>query len=265
MYSIVMYGFIGDPCMFVFGGSSCNKGAEEFITRTVAVGLLNVAVFFVSLTYINQSNPSKLKRLSNISTNCAMALLVSIIFIGPRNQGGQERSLLHFGDLILCIALVVVLFLPTYNTSEMAPSNPVSDGLGANPKTFLLFIGIISLLKVIAMSEFMSPTSILADIDSATKLSLHLWQWMVTIVLIIVYPIAFAVIYGDDKDQEVLVVAFVTMIMITLLSVSPISSLFKDGLMTKVFISAGFGCLLGVGAICFGRRSASNRNDYEAV
>ncbi len=263
MYSIVMYGFIGDPCMLVFGDSSCNNGAEAYLSRAVAVGLLYVGTFYASLIYINQSNPSKLRRLSNMCANCAMALLVSIIFIGSKRQGGLERSLLHFGDLILCLFLVAILLSPTCTTSEMASSNPPLDGFGMNPKSFLLFIGAIIILKVVVMSEFVNPLALMEETDSETALSHILWLWLIVIIIILLFPIVFAVVYGDRRDQEVITGATVAMIAVSWISFIPTVSIFKPEMVTAGIATTIF-CVLFAIATIFVSRS-SNQHEYDEV
>lgn len=57
------------------------------------------------------------------------------------------------------MTLNVILLSPTFPSSEMA--SPTTDyplsGLGVNPKTFLIFVGIITTIKMIVMSEINSP------------------------------------------------------------------------------------------------------------
>lgn len=269
--SFVMYGIVGDPCMLIFGESKkCNSGAETFLSRIVAVSLLYVGIFYASLTYTihtqSEGGIPKMKRLSNMTANCAMALLTSVIFIGPRSQGGVERSWLHLSDLIFCILLVAVLLSPTWDTTSSTMPSPNSPwvGLGTNPKTFLLFIGVILILKSIALSEFMNPLMLLVEIDSGSALSKLLWHWLVVIMLILFYPIVFAVVYGDERDQQVLVGATVVMIAISLISIIPIANMFKAGLMTAGLVGGGIVSLLGIAAIFLGRKS-DVRQEYESV
>ena len=266
IYSFVMSGIVADPCKFVFQESSCKEGAEALLSPMVAVAYLPIAVFSVSLAYINQSNTPKLKRLANLMSNGAMAMLVSIIFIPNSSEGGEERPFLHLGDLLICMTLNAILLCPTWTSSEMA--SPTTDsplsGLGVNPKTFLIFVGIITIIKVIVMSEVISPFYIVADVGSVTALSLDLWRWIIVAAVVCIYPIVFAVFYGDEKDQIVLTVASVAMSIVNLLTMLPFGDVFKAGILMKSLRTGVLECLFGVAAIIVGR-SGARGGDYEPV
>ena len=138
--SIAMYGPLIDPCLLVTGKSVCKKGAEEFLSRSVAVGLLCVSTFYFTLTHMNKDDAPKLKRLANMSMMCVMALLTSIIFIGPRSQGGYENSIVHLMALISGFILLAIMNTAIGDGSDMAaPCSPL-EGHGVNPKSFIFFL-----------------------------------------------------------------------------------------------------------------------------
>lgn len=259
LFGLSFSGIFFDPCIFITD-SACKEGAEVVTTRMASVGLLYVGAYFFILTYINYNKAPKLKRLSNMGLSCSVALLASIVFFGPRSQGGFERSSLYFFDLLIGMALIAIMG-SAIGSSEMAERKSPFTDLGLNPKTFILLLAIIIIFKFIALSEFVSPSTFLADSDSVTSLSHFFWQWMVLILLTIFFPINFALMYGDEKDQEAITWTTVLMMVLSILFVMPLWNDFKDGYVTMGFVSFAVFFILALVAIFTGKR----RGGYETV
>ncbi len=262
--SMFMYGFFGfvDPCLLITGKSICNLGAEAYTSRLMAIGLLYVGTFFLALTYINKNNTPKLKRLASMGMNCIIALIVSIIFIGSTSQGGYENSILHFLDLITGFILLGIMISAIADDSDLAAPNSPLTGFGINPKTFILFIGVLAFIKIFVLSEFVNLSLFLSDKASITHFSRIMWQWDIVILLMILFPLSFALIYGDEKDQETLTGVIIFIMIISEMSIFPMSNSLKEGLITMSLDSFGVVTLLALIAIYAGRK---RRNEYEQV
>lgn len=263
LFSIAMYGLVIDPCLLVTGKSVCNSGAESFTSRLLAIGLLYVGTLFFALTYINKDDAPKLKRLANMGMMCVSALLTSIIFFGPRSQGGFENSILHFLDLVTCFILLAIMISAIGDSSNMAGASSPLLGLGINPKSFIFFLAVTLFFKLIFLSEFANPSMFLADPGSVTAYSHVLWQLMIVIILMILFPILFALAYGDDKDQETITAVTIIMMVVSIISIIPMRNSLKGGMMTMSAISSGVVSLLALISIFVGR--SSTRNEYESV
>ena len=255
--SIAMYGPLTDPYHLVTGKSAYNKGAEEFLSRSVAVGLLCVSAFFFTLTHINRDNAPKLKRLANMSMMCVMALLTSLIFIGPRSQGGLGESILHFLTLISTFALLAIMQSAVGDSSDMvAPTCSPFEGHGANPKSYMFFLAMVVFFKLVDMSELLDPSMFLTDTKSVTAYSQLLWQFMIVIMLMILFPITFALAYGDHKDHEAVTGVTIIMMIISVMSYYPIKDQLVKGIMTMAPVSGIVIFFLGIMTICISRSSA---------
>lgn len=257
-----MYGFFIDPCLLITGKSICNVGAEAYTSRLMAIGLLYVGTFFLALTYINKNCSPKLKRLASMGMNCVIALIVSIIFIGPTSQGGYENSILHILDLITGFILLGIMISAIADDSDLAAPNSPLTGFGINPKTFILLIGVLAFIKLFVLSEFVNLSLFLSDQASITHFSRIMWQWDIVILLMILFPLSFALIYGDEKDQETLTGVTIFIMIISEMSIYPMSDSLKEGLITMSLISFGVVTLLALSAIYAGR---NRRNEYEPV
>jgi hypothetical protein len=262
--SLSMYGILFDPCQFITGQTICQPGAETLLSRLQAIGFLYVGTFFLVLTYINKTNTSKVRRLANMAMNCTVAILVMVIFFGSRSKGGFENSTLHFLDMITAFLLLLMMGLAINDNSEMIGSNSPLTGLRFNPKTFVFLIAVLTVIKLFAMSDFVDISIILHDPDSITALSHIMYQMMVVLILMILFPIAFALFYGDEKDQEAITGATVLMMLISILSIIPIADCMKDGMITQSYFSVGITSLLGISMIYVGRLN-QGRNEYNPV
>lgn len=264
LFALSMYGIFLDPCLLITGELPCKPGAEIYMSRMVSIGFLYVGVFFLVLTYVNKTNAPKLSRLANIGMYCSVALLVSVIFFGPRSQGGVENSILHFLDLIGCFLLIAIMASALVDNTNMANSNSPFTGLGMNPKTFTLLIAILIFINLIALSEFVDISTMLADPTSTTAFSHVMYQFLMVILLMILLPLIFALVYGDEKDHEIIMGALVVMVLVQTVSIIPIADTMKQGNMTSEYISVGVFCLFALFVIYFDRFH-TRRLEYEPV
>jgi len=262
--SFFMYGFFLDPCQLLTGKGECKSGAEMYSARAMAIAFLYIGVFFLSLTYLNKDSAPKLKRLANMATNCVVATLVGTVFTGSTSMGGVERSVFHMMDMIGMFLLLIIIMSAVMNDSEMAGYKSPLAGLGVNPKSFVLLVTIAVAVKLFALSDFVDLTSFLADPDSTSHLSRVLWAWMSVYCLEVLFPLAFALAFGDEKDQEAITIATVVVMLVSIVSIIPVAGSMKDGTMRSSYISAGVTLALAIVAVMGGRRSRSSQG-YETV
>ncbi len=237
----------------------CSPGAETVMARMVAIGFLYVGIFFSALTYNNRNSTAKLKRLANMGMNGAVALFVTIIFFG-----GIENPTLHFLDTIFGFVLIAIMLSAISDSSEMAErSNSPLEGHGLNPKTFIFVIAIIVVIKLFALSDYVKPSMFLHDPESISALSNIFWQTLSVVMITILFPLLFALVYGNEVDQEILTVSIVLMTFVSLLSFLPVSAQMKSGIMTQMYISGAIVAILAFTLIVAGR--SNRRNQYEQV
>mmetsp|Transcript_10186 Transcript_10186/g.12863 ORF Transcript_10186/g.12863 Transcript_10186/m.12863 type:complete len:283 (-) Transcript_10186:36-884(-) len=262
LFSLSMYGLLGfvDPCQLLTGQNKCEQGAETVMMRMGAIAYLYVGAFFSALAYNNRTDAPKLKRLANMGMNAAVALLMAIVFFG-----GIEGATLHFLDTIMGFALLVVMISAIRDSSEMADasSSPV-EGLGLNPKTFIFAISIILVAKLFAMSDFVGPSMFLSSPESMTALSHIIWQMLSVAIIMMLFPLVFALAYGDEKDQETLTVLTILIMIASVFSILPVSAQMKSGLMTMIFVSVAIVTILALILMYVGRSNV-RRNQYEQV
>lgn len=259
-----MYGFVFDPCQLLTGKSSCKAGAETYTARAMAIGFLYVGVFFLTLTYLNRSSASKLKRLANMALNSVVALLVGLVFTGSTSMGGVERSIFHFLDMITFFILLVIMMTAVMDDSEMVGIKSPFTNLGVNPKSFVLLVVVATTLKLFALSDFVNLSSFLVESDSDTHLSKVFWAWLIVCILEIIFALWFALAYGDEQDQESITIATVFMMVISVVSIIPISNELKDGMMRASYIGVGVGLAVAIVAVIGGRRNRSGEG-YQTV
>jgi hypothetical protein len=263
LFALSAYGIFFDSCQLI-KGESCKPGAEIYMTRMVSIGLLYIGVFFLVLTHINKTNAPKLGRLASMAMKCCVALLVSVIFFGPRSRGGVENSTLQCLDLIGCFVLIAIMASALINNTNMANSNSPFTGLGMNPKTFNLLITILMFINFIGLSEFVDISTMLADPASTTAFSHVMYQFLMVVLVMILLPLIFTLVYGDEKDNEIIMGALVVMVLVQTVSIIPIADTMKEGSMTSEYISVGVFCLFALSVIYFDR-FYTRRQVYEPV
>lgn len=211
---IFMYVF--DVCNTVFPSKtrSC-VGSEIVMQRFAALSLLYVGVIFTVLTYHNKGSAAKITRLSNHALNGATALLVGVIFAGNNSFGGFERSWMHFGDMLTLFIVVGILSSRVcQQDADWANKIRIRDGLGVNCKTLLVLFVILSILKILALTDFVDPAMILADGLKMTKLAHYMWNLVVVLVLEILLGLFFSLAFDDDASHELMVCTIVFMTLI---------------------------------------------------
>ena len=160
---------------------------------------------FTVLTYHSKTSPAKVTRLSNIGLLCAMALLVSVVFIGNASFGGLERSWMHKGDLLTALIVVFVLSLRVSRVdAEWAQKHPINEGMGINCKTLLVIFLALTLIKFIAMTDFIGPTKMLADGSDMTAFAMWMWSFMDVMILEILLAILDSELFSSTPDFVVI-------------------------------------------------------------
>lgn len=262
--SVGMYGFlVWDPCQLLTNKGACHAGAEAYAARGMAIGFLYVGVFFLCLTILNKDSLPHYKRLANMATFSVVAMLVGVMFTGSTSLGGFEKSLFHFLDMITMVLLLCIMASTNAVDSEMADYKSPFQGLGLNPKSFVLFATIATAVKFFVLSDAVNLSSFLADPTSTTHLSNILWTWMNICVLEILFAFAFALLFGTDKDQEALTIATAVMMIVSLVSIIPISDALTTGTMRSAYISLAIVIAIALVAIIGGRKN--RQQGYETV
>jgi hypothetical protein len=256
--------FIFDICQLLTGGPTCQPGAESFTAYMMGMSFFDVGILFFLLTYINRDSDPKLKRLANMGVSGAVALFVGVIFTGSRKFGGLERSLFHFGDMIIAFVLVCIMRSAITDDTEIVGSTSPFVGLGINTKSFILLCTIAVIIKIFVFSDFMDISWFLTVSDSASEVSRLFWNWTIVALCQISLPLLFALVYGDERDQEYTTIAIVILSILSF-AVVPTSSMLRAGLMNQAYISSAIFIGLAAIAITGGRLNMNRRSNYETV
>lgn len=196
-----------------------------------------------------------------------MALLVSVVFIGNASFGGLERSWMHKGDLLTALIVVFVLSLRVSRVdAEWAQKHPINEGMGINCKTLLVIFLALTLIKFIAMTDFIGPTKMLADGSDMTAFAMWMWSFMDVMILEILLAILYSVLFDDDAGHELLVISIMIMSAVAMVSISSVQKYMSGwmGLNTNaIWIRLGVILLVCAGAIVGGRRGQSDRSGYQ--
>lgn len=264
--AIVMYLF--DSCQLLIS-TPCTE-AEKVMESLVVLSLLYIGVMFTVLTYHNKHSADKIMRLSSVALNCAVAFLVSVVFIGNASfDGGMERSWMHMGDMLATIILVGVLSAHVNRTDgEWAQMNPLNEGMGINCKTLLLLFVAITTIKFVAFTDFVDPMKLLQDGSEMTDLATWMWKFLAVIILEFVLAISYTVLYDDDAGHELVVITIMVMTVVSGGAIQGVQQYMSSwmGLNSNaLWISLGIMLLICIAAIIGGRRGSSHRPGYQNV
>lgn len=262
IYSLGLYGFVGDPCR-IFAGAPCLPGGEVYTCRALAFGCLYVGVLFAVLTFNNKDDAPKLKRLAMFATNCVVMMISALMFTGSRTLGGVESAGLHLADMIALFALLFITVSAMADGSEVAGSSSPVVGLGINPKALILLAVMASFVKILAFSDFVDYSSFLYRPETTTNLSDRLWTWMNIVVFEVLFALVFTLTYGNEKDQETVTISIVALTIIGMVSIVPIAGHLAESLLKKMAVP---GCVfigLAIAAVIGGR--CGQRRGYDAM
>ena len=139
--------------------------------------------------------------------------------------------------------------------------------MGVNCKTLFVLFSVLTLLKFVAYTDFISPENIFAD-DSSEMTAFASWMWKFTAVLIFEFFLAilYSVLFDDDAGHELVVITIVVMSVVAALSIMSVQKYMSTwmGLNSNaLWIRLGILILFCFAAIVGGRRS--NRSGYETV
>jgi hypothetical protein len=116
---------------------------------------------------------------------------------------------------------------------------------------------------VFLLSDFLDLSIILANPESITALSHIMWQSTIVMLLILLIPICFALLYGDGHDQEAIAGTTILMMNLSIISFIPISDSMYHGAVAQSWIGIGIFSLFGLVLIFVGR--SNNRGEYQSV
>lgn len=251
-------------CPLAFPNSPKCTESELVMQRYVALTSLYTGVLFTTLTYHSKTDVSKATRLASFSLVGSATFLTSVIFCGNASFGGFERSWMHIGDMIGAMALFVILGSRVDSSTEWAEKKELGR-LGLNCKSLLLLFLPITAVKFLAMTDFISPTKILADGVEMTELARWMFNYVAVLVLNIIFGLLYSVLYDDDKGHELVVIAIAFMTV-----VSPLSFQSLNGMMGSwtsmhiLLIRAAIILCVCISAIVGGRRGVK-RAGYEGI
>ncbi len=139
--------------------------------------------------------------------------------------------------------------------------------MGVNCKTLLALFSVLTLLKFIAYTDWISPVHLFAD-DSSEMTAFANWMWKFTSVLIfeVFLAILYTVVFDDDAGHELVVITIMVMSVVAGLSISTVQKYMSTwmGLNSHaLWIRLGILLLVCLVAIVGGRRS--NRSGYQTV
>lgn len=166
--------------------------------------------------------------------------------------------------MIGAMALFVILGSRVDSSTEWAEKKELGR-LGLNCKSLLLLFLPITAVKFLAMTDFISPTKILADGVEMTELARWMFNYVAVLVLNIIFGLLYSVLYDDDKGHELVVIAIAFMTV-----VSPLSFQSLNGMMGSwtsmhiLLIRAAIILCVCISAIVGGRRGI-NRAGYEGI
>jgi len=241
--------FSNYACELAFG--DCAE-VDVLMTRCLAICLMYVGVLFLVLAFMNHKRDggAKLKALTMVATQCAVAMFVGIVMAGPGQFGGVEKGWAHLGDMFTFAVLLIIMWTGIADDKEVAGCSNLFSGLGINPKTLLWLFLIGSVVKVFLLTDFMSYHYLVDDPDVTSELARVLWNLMAVLVLEIALVLFFAIGYGDYRDQEVTIITVVVMTIVSGIATIGV----HYSLMGQYIISLVVLIVLAVIAVLGGRR-----------
>mmetsp|Transcript_27340 Transcript_27340/g.39156 ORF Transcript_27340/g.39156 Transcript_27340/m.39156 type:complete len:291 (+) Transcript_27340:381-1253(+) len=256
-----------DVCK-LFTGVACVE-SEVVMQRMMALSMVYVGGLYGMLTYHNKDKPAKITRLSNIALNAAIALLVSVVFIGNSKYGGFEKSWMHVGDMWTALIIAFVLAdRVSQKDAEWAQKIPVKEGLGANCKTLVLIFTVLAVVKFLALADYIDPSKLMSEGLEITAFASWTWKFIIVLVFESFLAMFFTLLFEDDSGHELLVK---TIIVLTLFVAGAFYSMQQylsgwmglngNALWTRLGVMVAV-CLL---AIVAGRHTGPSREGYENV
>jgi len=213
--------FLIDVCK-LFAGVACLE-SEVVMQRMMALSMVYVGGLYGILTYHNKDKPAMITRLSNMALNAASALLVSVVFIGNSKYGGFEKSWMHVGDMWTGLILAFVLAdRVSQKDAEWAQKNPVKEDLGANCKTLVLLFTVLTLVKFLALADYIDPSKLMAEGLEITAFASWTWKFIIVLVFESFLAMLFTLLFEDESGHELLVK---TIIVLTLFAAGSIYSM----------------------------------------
>lgn len=252
-----------DMCQVMIGGEECNS-TESAAAYMAMMTLLLTGVLFGTLTYVNQGDASKLKRLAKIAAHATVALFAAIIMTGSTTHGGYERGWMHLADMVYFFLLFILLTAANADGSiPMTSHKSVTAGMGLNSKTLLLLIVLILTIKIFAMTDFIRWEFVFAQPDQVTDLTRVFWNLAVVATFELLLGFYYAIAYGDaETDHEPTVIVLVVMSVVVALAGIPQYGHLNPARLLPAMISILVIIALGVMTIVQGRRSGAG---YESV
>ncbi len=259
--------FLIDVCK-LFTAVACIE-SEVVMQRMMALSMVYVGGLYGMLTYHNKDKPAKITRLSNIALNAAIALLVSVVFIGNSKYGGFEKSWMHVGDMWTALIIVFVLADRVFQTdAEWAPKVPVREGLGANCKALVLIFTVLSVVKFLALADYIDPSKMMAEGLEITAFASWTWKFIIVLVFKSFLAMFYTLLFEDESGHEALVKTIIVLTLFAAGSVYSMQQYLSDwmglngnALWTRLGVMVGV-CLL---AIVAGRHTGPSREGYENV
>ncbi|KAL9182805.1 hypothetical protein ACHAXT_004084 [Thalassiosira profunda] len=210
-----------DACKLLTSAAACTD-AEKVMQTLIAISMIYVGVVFGVVNYHNKDSAGKVTRLSNVTLSAATALLVCVVFTGNASYGGLERSWMHLGDMLTMIVVVVALSHRVMRTdAEWAQKNDMTDDLGINCKTLLVFFMIATGIKFIAYTDFVDPANLLAKGSEMTDFAQWCWYFTSVCIFNVFLAIFYSVFFDDEAGHELLVITIAVMSAVSMAMIYP--------------------------------------------
>jgi hypothetical protein len=189
--------WFADICKLL-DGTSCND-TEALTIRICSFIFLYLASLPYLLVRTNKDDPVFLKQLALHMMYGVGVMIGGLVTLTP---SGVEPKWYHFADLVSLFVLFAMLYIFTSDDlSSVGMYQSPFEGHGANPRTFLVILGFIILVKVLTVPDFMPLTVIVKDPDSVTVRAEIFYSFAFCEALALLFLLAVPIQYGNATDQ----------------------------------------------------------------
>jgi len=205
-------------CDIVFGAHDCSKTSVVVLNKLAAVYSLWAGVLFGCLTYSNEGETAKLKRLAMFATNAIVAWLVMVMMFGSTHNGGYETTWMHVLDMVGSFILLAILATITLDESDVVGANNPFRGLGTNAKSFVWLLTLSVLAEMICYTDIAGVGFFIEDAENLSELSRLISMMAATCEFVLLLAYVYSLLFGDSKDHVVTLVVTLVMMIVTALS-----------------------------------------------
>jgi hypothetical protein len=264
LLSLTVLPFLGG-CKLLFG-RSCD-GPETVLTNYNAIWLLDSAVFFFVLAWLNQNNAPKIKRLSFFAIYCTFINLTGVFFAGSTHQHGVLPRAMHIVGFAVFFLVLIILSTAVRSDSPVAGTQSLTGKVGLNTKGFVVLMCVLLLFWIIVNGDVQHFSDVvkMEEGEKLSQLGRTMWNGWSALALELFLLYWFVVFYGDEKEDEA---ACVVTIVMSGVVASVIVWLVREheskGIVKLALIQDGVIGVLALAAVVR-YRVQGGRGDYEPV